>query len=94
MAFTVFSFISGEGRGVYLFLFADKKIKFPVSRVLPLPGRRGAWPGWSSSRLGQGGDWRCQHGKEAALAVHKNFGDVLESQQNPLVMGCKARLLG
>lgn len=83
MAFIVFSFISGG----YLFLFADKKIKFPASRALPLPGRRA---GWSSSRTGQGGDWGCQRGNKAASAVHRNFGDALKTQQNPLVMGCKA----
>lgn len=91
MAFIVFSFIFFS-RG-YLFLFADKKIKFPASRVLPLPCRRAAWPGWSSSRSGQGADWRCQRGKEAALAAHRNFGnfgDVLKSQQNPLVLGSSA----
>lgn len=85
MAFIAFPFIFG---GIYFYpLIRRQSFRRAGCFLCPAggqPGRAGAAPAWGREERGD-----ATVGKEAALAAHGNFGDVLESQQNLPAPGCE-----
>lgn len=81
MAFITFFFYFWD---VYFYLLI-RRPSFQGSGFFFCPV--GGQPGRAGMALAWG---RCHREKEAALAAHRNFGEVLESRQNSPASGCKA----